>query len=75
MTTERLLVCPRCDAKEVIPIVYGLPGPELMEDAEAGRVALGGCLVDASNPNWRCRACGWLGPTTKDGSTERGGER
>ncbi len=75
MTSDRPRTCPQCHAEAVVPIVYGLPGPELMEDAEAGRVALGGCMVSPDNPRWSCQACGWSGTSLEDGSAKRSGER
>lgn len=50
-------ICPRCGSKDVLRIVYGLPGPELMERAEKGLVKLGGCCVDGNDPEWYCRKC------------------
>jgi hypothetical protein len=50
--------CPRCSSDEVLPIVYGLPGPELTEESLAGRVALGGCMVWPEAPDFRCVVCG-----------------
>ena len=37
--------CPRCHSDEVVPILYGMPSPEMVEGSKAGRVALGGCVV------------------------------
>ena len=34
--------CPTCGATEVIPLVFGLPGPELVEEQRRGRVSLPG---------------------------------
>jgi hypothetical protein len=45
--------CPECGA-EAVPIVYGLPGPELWDQEDAGRVVLGGCVLEAENPDWAC---------------------
>ncbi len=36
--------CPKCNSKEVIPIIYGKPAKELIERAERGEVKLGGCV-------------------------------
>jgi hypothetical protein len=55
-TTTR--VCPKCGNDTGIPIVYGLPGPDLMDRAERGEVVLGGCLDMDDNPEWRCMAVG-----------------
>jgi hypothetical protein len=46
--------CPTCGAV-LIPIVYGLPGGDLFEQAERGEVELGGCLVVDTNPQFHCR--------------------
>jgi len=47
-------ICPECGA-EGVPIVYGMPGLDLFEDEEAGRVVLGGCIIEEENPNWSCK--------------------
>ena len=49
--------CPGCGRARMLPIVYGLPGPELMRDARRGRVALGGCVVTEDAAFWTCPAC------------------
>lgn len=43
----------------VLRIVYGMPGPALITDADAGRVILGGCCIEPGQPNRQCTACGW----------------
>ena len=51
--------CPKCGSLDVVPIFYGLPGgPEVMEAAKLGKIALGGCLVTGSDPQKQCQACG-----------------
>jgi hypothetical protein len=37
--------CPTCKNGKLIPIVYGMPGRELMEQSERGEIELGGCNV------------------------------
>jgi hypothetical protein len=37
--------CPACNGGKVIPIVYGLPGRELMEQSERGEVELRGYII------------------------------
>jgi hypothetical protein len=49
--------CPRCDSEDTVEIVYGYPGPELVEASMAGKVVLGGCLVVPNAPERVCRAC------------------
>jgi hypothetical protein len=51
--------CPRCDSTAVLPIIYGLPAEELRREAEAGKVALGGCSVTDNDPSRVCDDCGW----------------
>ncbi len=51
------LRCPECGSADVIPIVYGKPGRELMAQAERGEVALGGCILTGNDPAWHCTAC------------------
>ena len=50
--------CPLCDSDEVLPILYGLPGPEMVKEAEEGKIAIGGCIVDPDYPTSRCEKCG-----------------
>ena len=37
--------CPTCKNGKLIPIDYGLPGRELMEQSDRGEIELGGCSV------------------------------
>ena len=37
--------CPSCKNGKLIPIVYGMPGRELMEQSGRGEIELGGCSV------------------------------
>lgn len=50
--------CPACGSGDVLPIVYGLPGPGLRQQAENGEVVLGGCVVSDDSPVWYCNHCG-----------------
>jgi len=49
--------CPRCSSDEVIRILYGTPSPELLEEARAGRVALGADVFWPEAPQWVCVGC------------------
>ena len=54
--------CPICGATGV-PLLFGLPVPEAVAAAEAGRLALGGCVLPAEPPNWQCpRRHRWRDP-------------
>ena len=48
--------CPEC-RELVVPIAYGLPGPEMFEAAERGEIVLGGCVLEPGNPTRSC-PCG-----------------
>ena len=50
--------CPKCGSLDVVPILYGEPMPEAMDDAEKGLIALGGCCVSNDDPQKHCNACG-----------------
>ncbi len=50
--------CPRCKALiEPMPILYGLPGPEMVLGAQAGKIRLGGCIVEPESPDYVCPEC------------------
>lgn len=51
--------CPVCHSKRGVPIVFGLPGPELLEASREGRIHLGGCVVSRENQEWHCQKCGY----------------
>ncbi len=49
--------CPFCGAARVVPVAYGMPSRDLLEQAEAGELVLGGCCLDAESPRWACLEC------------------
>lgn len=49
---------PRCCDDEMTPIVYGMPGAELIEASMRGEVELGGCCIEDEAPMFVCRRCG-----------------
>ena len=51
-------LCPDCNSREVVRILYGFPSQEASDAAERGEVALGGCVINDDDPEWRCRVCG-----------------
>ena len=61
-----MIQCIQCPSLSTIPIVYGEPGPSLMEAASRGLAELGGCLVSDTSPTRRCLVCGsaWIDPET-----------
>lgn len=66
-------VCPKCAANAGVPIVYGLPGPEMESDASAGRIVFGGCDLEPGQANRACTACGhrWAIPRLHLGPADR----
>lgn len=61
--------CPACTVGRLVPIVYGLPGPEMVKQYERGEISFGGCVVSevfdeergefvSANPQLSCPACG-----------------
>ncbi|MBI5434146.1 MAG: hypothetical protein HZA52_15035 [Planctomycetes bacterium] len=77
-SNERPTRCPKCGEAEIVRIAYGLPSPELVEEAQRGEVALGGCCIDDDSPEFRCKQCGhewsraraWDVSRREDGATE-----
>ena len=56
--TRKPKKCPKCNSTdEIIPIKYGLPSPDMQYEWAAGKIELGGCLVEPGNPHWRCKKC------------------
>jgi len=52
--------CPRCQARSLAFILYGMPDlsdAALQRELKAGKIVLGGCLVDDRNPQWQCCKC------------------
>jgi len=47
--------CPYGHSNNIIPIVYGMPGPKLMEEARKGHVYLGGCIISDCDPHYYCK--------------------
>ncbi|MBC9928965.1 hypothetical protein ICL07_01180 [Chitinophaga qingshengii] len=48
--------CPVClSRKNVIPVLYGFPSPKMFRDADAGKIALGGCVIGDYHPTRYCK--------------------
>jgi hypothetical protein len=50
-------VCPGCGEQNSVPLVYGMPGFDDFRRAEAGVIALGGCLMPGEEAAFVCRSC------------------
>ena len=55
----RKYICPTCEQRTGVDIVYGEPSAELAEQAKLGDVVLGGCIEEPNQPYYRCMACGF----------------
>jgi hypothetical protein len=51
--------CSSCGSKNSAKIVYGMPSYELYEEAEQGKVALGGCCIMEDAPQYFCKDCNY----------------
>lgn len=41
----------------MVPIVYGMPGAELVEASQRGDIVLGGCVISEDAPAFECHSC------------------
>ena len=55
----RTIACPKCNSTNTCRILYGMPDytPELEQKLEAGKVHLGGCVIEEDSPNRHCNDC------------------
>jgi hypothetical protein len=44
--------CPKYGSKNSVKIVYGMPSFKLFQEAEAGKVKLGGCCIIEGGPEY-----------------------
>ena len=58
LVPDSAAVCPQCQATASVPIEYGYPGPDMIQQAAAGLIQLGGCRWSTHSPTRQCRACG-----------------
>ncbi len=49
--------CPKCGSCNSVKIVYGMPSFKLFQEAEAGKVKLGGCCIIEGGPEYHCKDC------------------
>ena len=54
------LACPSCGQQAGVPIIWGMPTPDLFDQVESGQldVVLGGCAVPDPLVTAACRSCG-----------------
>lgn len=49
--------CTLC-GHELVNVIYGMPGPKLVEMAKSEGIALGGCSITEDSPKLYCYGCG-----------------
>jgi hypothetical protein len=49
--------CPKCGARAMVPILYGVPTSAAFALVESGRATLGGCFFQVGAPLWDCSRC------------------
>ncbi len=50
--------CPECLSRDsILKIQYGLPENEMIDQADKGKIVLGGCSISDENPDYQCREC------------------
>jgi hypothetical protein len=49
--------CPECGSSKALPICYGMPTLEAVEDAREDEVFFGGCCIPIGGPTWHCDQC------------------
>jgi hypothetical protein len=53
----RKFICPACKQRTGVDIVYGIPGPDIADQAERGEIVLGGCVIGPDSPERACKQC------------------
>ena len=51
------ITCPKCSKDFVVPIRYGMSGPEMQNEYYEGKIKLGGCMTYENSPHYHCNEC------------------
>ena len=70
MSSQRFR-CPHCEEKAAVAIVYGYPGPDMVEEADRQEIVLGGCIAEIGAPDRQCLKRGHRWPLQRRGSAKR----
>ena len=49
--------CPACKKAKLAPLIFGLPGMDLMAQEGRGEIVLGGCVSSEFPPELQCLGC------------------
>lgn len=63
---ERPPNCPEC-GDTMVPVIYGMPDPEIVELIQQGKIRSMGCTVTPDGPKWACNTCDPPFPTIPEG--------
>ena len=57
MPRRAVYKCPKCDSRNIVPILYGMPTMEAREEEMMGNIYLGGCCGTEDAPDRYCNDC------------------
>ena len=56
-TLRKGSTCPACTKAKLVPLIFGLPGMDLVEQEARGEIVLGGCVSGEFPPELQCLGC------------------
>jgi hypothetical protein len=56
-TLRKGSTCPACAKAKLVPLIFGLPGMDLMAQEGRGEIVLGGCVSSEFPPELECLGC------------------
>ena len=49
--------CPKCDSRDIAPILYGMPSFGMQDQEMRGEIYRGGCCMEIDAPDRHCNDC------------------
>jgi hypothetical protein len=56
-TLRKGSTCPACTKAKLVPLIFGLPGMDLVEQEARREIVLGGCVSSEFPPELECLVC------------------
>jgi len=56
-TLRKGSTCPTCKKAKLVPLIFGLPGMDLVAQEGRGEIVLGGCVSGEYPPELQCLGC------------------
>ncbi len=56
-TLRKGSTCPTCKKAKLVPLIFGLPGMDLVEQESRHEIVLGGCVSSEFPPELECLGC------------------